>query len=89
MVTNRYGVRVEPPQPVETVAPPGGDPHVPPGTYQPPTGGPVSWRDVELPADGDLPPPRPLALVSDLPDWLDDSDDPGAGLVYDSYRHRS
>ncbi|WP_344192228.1 HNH endonuclease signature motif containing protein [Pedococcus aerophilus] len=50
-VTNRYGLPIRPPRPDETAPPPGGDPTVPAGTYQPPTGGNAHWNDIELPSD--------------------------------------
>ena len=50
-VVNRYGLPSRPPRPHETAPPPRGDPPIPVGTYQPPTGGPVRWTDVELPSD--------------------------------------
>ena len=53
-VTNRYGLPIRPPRPHETAPPPGGDPQLPAATYQPPTGGPVRWTDIELPSDHEL-----------------------------------
>jgi Domain of unknown function (DUF222)/HNH endonuclease len=61
---NRYGVPVRPPGRAETAAPPGGGPYVPRATYRPPTGEPVSWRDLEILPDVDLPrPAAPLTVV--------------------------
>jgi hypothetical protein len=53
-VTNRYGLPIRPPRPHETAPPPGGDPYVAPDTYRPPTGGSMSWHDVELVSDQEL-----------------------------------
>lgn len=55
VVINRYGLPIKPPTPTELSAPPGGDPPVPDHLYTPPTGESVSWRDVELSPDVDLP----------------------------------
>ncbi|KQU70389.1 HNH endonuclease signature motif containing protein [Phycicoccus sp. Root101] len=50
-VTNRYGLPIRPPHPHETAPPPGGDPHIPEGTYQPPSGGAITWNDLAIPSD--------------------------------------
>ena len=65
-VTNRYGLRVQPPTSAE-LAPPGGDPTEPHGqdhgAYQPPTGEPARWADIDIPPDADLPPGARLRPV--------------------------
>ncbi|WP_406830533.1 DUF222 domain-containing protein [Pedococcus sp. KACC 23699] len=53
-VVNRHGLPIRPPRPAETAPPAAGDPHVPAGTYHPPSGGPVSWADTALPSDHEL-----------------------------------
>ena len=54
VATNRYGIRIRPPRPVDTRPPPGGDPPVPPDAYQPPTGESVRRQDLEVIPDTDL-----------------------------------
>ncbi|GAA4715359.1 hypothetical protein GCM10025782_09950 [Pedococcus ginsenosidimutans] len=76
MVTNRYGLPVRPPRPHETALSPDADPEPPPGTYRPPTGGPLRWTDLELPPDTDLgrrrltvlPPPVPPRSAAPEPE---------------------
>ncbi|MFC8500898.1 HNH endonuclease [Pedococcus sp. NPDC057267] len=58
VATNRYGIRIRPPRPVDTTPPPGGDPPVPLDAYTPPTGEPVRWRDLDILPDSGLPPRR-------------------------------
>jgi hypothetical protein len=50
VVTNRYGLTVRPPTPAELAAPPDGDPPEPPTVtaYQPPSGEPARWNDIEI-----------------------------------------
>jgi hypothetical protein len=95
-VTNGYGVPIRPPTPAETSPPPEGDPHCPALTYAPPTGGPISWPDLQLGPDGETPedPPheRRLSLVRTAQpereleqDHVEELYD---DLVYDSYRRR-
>jgi hypothetical protein len=55
IATNRYGIPVRPPSPAEAAPPPSGDPPVPPGTYQPPSGESIRWSDLEVPPDAALP----------------------------------
>ncbi|MDU0315081.1 HNH endonuclease signature motif containing protein, partial [Phycicoccus sp. M110.8] len=54
VATNRYGLRVRPPRPVDTRPPPGGDPPIPLDAYQPPTGEAVRWQDLEILPDTPL-----------------------------------
>ena len=50
VVTTRHGLPVRPPTAVELAAPPGGDPPQPrtAAAYQPPTGEPARWNDIEI-----------------------------------------
>ncbi|MFC8501125.1 hypothetical protein ACFUC1_02110 [Pedococcus sp. NPDC057267] len=54
VATNRYGLRIRPPRPVDTTPPPGGDPPVPLDAYQPPTGEDVRWQDLDIVPDAML-----------------------------------
>ncbi|MGO4341379.1 HNH endonuclease signature motif containing protein [Pedococcus sp. 2YAF34] len=90
VVTNRHGLTIRPPRPADTAPPPGGDPQPPPGTYQPPSGGPVHWNDVELPPDHELPsrhrkfqvvPAAPTEPEPEFVSWLDDPANPDRGLI--------
>ncbi|GAB3081721.1 HNH endonuclease signature motif containing protein [Pedococcus soli] len=88
-VTNRYGLPIRPPRPHETAPPPDGDPPVPAGTYQPPSGGPISWNDLALTSDHEAthgtPPPPGLSLApppaAQTISWLNDPDNPDRGLI--------
>ncbi|MGO4341620.1 HNH endonuclease, partial [Pedococcus sp. 2YAF34] len=90
VVTDRHGLTIRPPRPAETAPPPGGDPQPPPGTYQPPSGGPITWTDIELPPDHELPsrhrkfqvvPAAPTEPEPEFVSWLDDPANPDCGLV--------
>lgn len=65
VVSTRHGLPVRPPTPAELAAPPGGDPPAAPGTaaYQPPTGEPARWHDIEILPDHLAPWDRQLHLV--------------------------
>ena len=84
IATNRYGISIRPPTPVETSPASGGDPPVPPGTYQPPSGECFRWRDLEVPPDTDLPVSARHRVTS--PHTAHIVDDPLDAMVYDSYR---
>ncbi|GAB3080904.1 HNH endonuclease signature motif containing protein [Pedococcus soli] len=94
-VTNRYGLPIRPPRPHETAPPPDGDPPVPAGTYQPPSGGPISWNDLALTSDHELthgtPPPPGLSLApppaAQTISWLNDPDNPDRGLIRTNWGH--
>ena len=72
VATTRYGLPVRPPLPDELAGPPGDDPDVPADTYQPPSGGPVRWDDVELVSDHELlhgsPPETPAPTTTPRPE---------------------
>jgi hypothetical protein len=64
LVTNRHGLPLRPPTPTELAPPPGAERHGEQPAYQPPTGEPARWAEIEIPPDRDLPPRAHLQAVA-------------------------